>query len=56
METFIQHQPIISWAKQALLAYDYNTNVYVELVLETPWSCVIKLFNQKECFILNNAQ
>ena len=56
METFNQHQPIITWAKQALHAYSYNTNVDVELVLETPWSCVIKLFNQKECFILNNAQ
>ena len=55
METFIQHQLIITWAKQALHAYGYNTNVDVELVLETPWSCVIKLFNQKDCFYLKQC-
>jgi len=55
METFIQHQPIINWAKQALHAYGYNTKVDVELVLEAPWSCVIKLFNKKDCFYLKQC-
>ena len=51
----MKHQPIITWAKQALHSYGYNTNVDVELVLETPWSCVIKLFNQKNCFYLKQC-